>query len=124
MAEKKHVLIIDDESDFVAIIKERLEFEGYEVTSAQNGKVGLEMMHQMDVDIVLLDIMMPEMNGFEVLAKIREEGAMLAKPPIIILTAYSYQFSKKQEHDLSDVASTLYKPFDMNNLLSLMRGFA
>lgn len=120
MSEGKRVLIIDDELDFINIVKERLEFEGYEVISAQDGKMGLELMRKMRVDVAFLDIMMPEMNGFGVLDTIRKEGKSLAKTPVVIVTAYSCQFTKDQKDKLKDVASILYKPFDMSKLLLLL----
>jgi two-component system, OmpR family, alkaline phosphatase synthesis response regulator PhoP len=120
MAEKKRILIIDDEMDFVAIVKERLEFEGYEVVFAKDGQVGMELMREMHMDAVLLDIIMPEMNGFEVLDKMKGGDEVTVKPPIIIVTAYSHQIPKDGKHDLSEVAFTLHKPFDMGKLLDLL----
>lgn len=65
------IAIIEDDQAISQMYRIKFETEGYEVETAPNGKVGLELLEQMRPDIVLLDIMMPEMNGDEVLQKIR-----------------------------------------------------
>lgn len=68
----KKILLIDDDLKNSMLLKRFIEVEGFEVAYAQNGRVGLELYHAMHPDLILLDINMPEMNGFEVARKIRE----------------------------------------------------
>lgn len=77
------ILVIDDDSDFQKILQEFLTPRGYEVLSAFNGEEGIFLCQSMDPDIVLLDIMMPGMEGFEVCKKIREFSTV----PLVFLTA-------------------------------------
>lgn len=68
----KKILLVDDDLKNSMLLKRFIEVEGYEVAYAQNGSVGLELYHDIHPDLILLDINMPEMNGFEVARKIRE----------------------------------------------------
>lgn len=65
------VAIVEDDQAISQMYRFKFEAEGYEVETAENGKLGLELIEKMKPDIVLLDLMMPEMNGDEVLAKMR-----------------------------------------------------
>lgn len=86
MAEKKRVLVVDDESDFVELIKLRLETAGFEVLSAYSGKEALEKLKSEKIDVVLLDILMPGMDGFAVLKKVRKDYKGM---PVYMITAFS-----------------------------------
>ncbi len=119
---KKRVLIIDDEEDYRALIKDRFDFEGFETFEAVDGAVGLQMMVENKPDIVLLDIMMPQLDGFEVMERIRNDDA-LSRIPIIFVTAYGRLLSEEQQRIVGD-APFLRKPFDMVELLSVMRELA
>ncbi|MCX5698449.1 MAG: response regulator [Candidatus Omnitrophica bacterium] len=83
---KKKILVVDDEPDFLEMIKLRLEANNYEVITALNGKEGLEKVKQEKPDAVLLDILMPELDGLRVLKRIRRENKNL---PVFIITAFS-----------------------------------
>ncbi len=80
------VLVVDDNPDSLVIVRGLLEPRGYEVEEASSGLQALELIRARRPDIVLLDVMMPEMSGFEVLQKIKEdpETALL---PVILVTA-------------------------------------
>ncbi|MEM7390969.1 MAG: response regulator [Verrucomicrobiota bacterium] len=80
------VLVVDDTEDNRLIIQRMLEPEGYELSEAADGREALEKLEAEDFDMLLLDIMMPEVTGFEVLERVREKPA-LARTPIIVLTA-------------------------------------
>lgn len=80
------VLVVDDEPDFLRMIQVRLESEHYEVVTAAGGREALELMKKSPPDAVLLDIMMPDMDGLEVLRKIRRFSKDL---PVFMLTAFS-----------------------------------
>ena len=78
------ILLVEDEAHVVSFIMKGLTEDGFEVSVAMDGKVGLEMFHNGDYDLVILDIMLPEMNGLEVCKAIRQTDTMT---PIIFLTA-------------------------------------
>jgi len=85
MAQKK-ILVVDDELDILEVIKGRLEFQGYKVILAAGGEEGLEKIKSEKPDLVVLDIVMPKMNGWEVLKRIRDDEAT-RELPVIMLTA-------------------------------------
>ncbi|MBN3039546.1 MAG: response regulator [Candidatus Omnitrophica bacterium] len=86
---KKRILIIDDDQDFINPTKYMLENAGYEVVVARNGKEGLSLFGEKTPDLVLLDIVMPTMDGFEVLHSLRNDFPDCADVPIVMLTAKS-----------------------------------
>jgi two-component system cell cycle response regulator len=80
------ILVVDDNPDNLEIISTRLEFRGYRVVTAERGEAAIEMVHQQKPDLLLLDIMMPDMDGYEVARRIRAKDE-LAYVPIIFVTA-------------------------------------
>ena len=86
MSGRRKILIVDDEPDFVQLLKARLESDDYQVVTAANGKEGLERMKSEKPDVVLLDIMMPKINGLDVLKKMRVRDKSL---PIFMLSGYA-----------------------------------
>ena len=84
MEKQKTVLIVEDEKNIVDILRFNLQREGYQTLEAYDGEDGLNKAKTEDPDIILLDVMLPKMNGFDVCRKLREEGYNV---PIIILTA-------------------------------------
>lgn len=83
---QKSILIIDDEPDLLDIIEYNLEKEGYRVFKTEDGKEGISMARDIKPDLILLDLMMPGMSGFEVCEAIRSDDAV-KKTPILFLTA-------------------------------------
>ena len=83
MGEKLKVLLIDDDARLVEAVQLYLTKAGYEVFAARNGREGLQRVYQLRPNLVILDIMMPDMDGWEVCARIRE----VTEVPIIMLTA-------------------------------------
>ncbi|MCF7855704.1 MAG: response regulator [Candidatus Pacebacteria bacterium] len=86
MAYSTSILLIDDEPDFTEMMQMRLESRNYEVDVAHDGMTGLKKAAEGRPDIILLDIMMPEMDGFEVLRRLRQNQAT-KRTPVIMLTA-------------------------------------
>ncbi len=84
--EKRKILVVDDEIDFLKVITLRLEANNYEVVTAQNGEEALRKIKDEKPDAVLLDILMPDIDGLEVLRRIRKMDENL---PIYIITAFS-----------------------------------
>src|SRR5208337_2014654 len=90
---KHKVLVVDDNRDSVAIMRGMLEGRGYDVAAAHSGTEALQFLKKETVDLVLLDIMMPEMSGMEVLQRIKEDAAT-GRLPVILVTA------KTQDEDV------------------------
>jgi len=92
MSEKKKVLVIDDEPDLSAMVKKNLEKEGFDVDIAYNGQEGIEKIQESPPDIVVLDVMMPEKDGFAVCKELKSNDEY-ADIPIIMLTAVAEHVS-------------------------------
>lgn len=82
--QKKKILIIEDEDVLLEILQKKLEKEGYEVSVAENGEEGLRLARDVNPDVILLDILMPRLNGYEVLEELNKDGVPL--PPVIIIS--------------------------------------
>jgi len=80
----KKILIVEDEELILALIKKKLSREGYEVSSAEDGVKGLEKMKEVKPDLILLDVMMPKMGGFEVMEEMNKTPELKRIPVIII----------------------------------------
>ena len=80
----KTVLIVEDERAIVEILKFNLKREGYDTLEALDGEAGLELARTEDPDLILLDVMLPKMNGFDICKNLREAGSSV---PIIMLNA-------------------------------------
>ena len=85
-----NILVCDDEKDIVSALKIYLSAEGYRVFEAYNGRNALDIVNKEDIHLVLLDIMMPEMDGITAITKIRE----ISNVPVILLTAKSEDTDK------------------------------
>ena len=90
---KQRILLVDDEPYILEFIEDNLGKEGYDVLTAGNGRVGVEMAKKLLPDLVLLDVMMPEMDGMEACAEIREHGP-LAQTVVAFLTARGEDYSQ------------------------------
>lgn len=89
----KKVLVVDDDVDFCEATKLLLDSKGYEVILAHDGKEGLEKVRAGRPDLVILDVMMPEMNGYDVCVVLKADGE-LRKIPVILLTAVDQHLFK------------------------------
>jgi two-component system, OmpR family, alkaline phosphatase synthesis response regulator PhoP len=85
------ILIIEDEESILFGLEQDLRFEGYQVSSAKDGLTGLTMAEEGGYDLIILDIMLPQMNGFEVCKHLRQKGIIT---PVLILTAKSQEVDK------------------------------
>ena len=84
MTQKPSVLVIDDESGILDTLRILLKKEGFEVSTAQGGKAGLEAIRTNDFDLVLSDVRMPQVTGLDILTAVRERDLMT---PVILMTA-------------------------------------
>ncbi len=86
MSEKKRILVVDDEPDIASIVQTNLEMEGFEVEVAYDGVEGLEKVKANPPDIIVLDVMMPEKDGYQMCKEIKNDERY-ADIPVIMLTA-------------------------------------
>ncbi len=117
MTEK--ILVVDDEPDVLMIVQTGLEAEGYDVVTATNGPDALETAQRECPKLILLDVMMPGMDGFEVLAKLKE-GEATCQIPVIMLTGLSDK-TKIQQALVSGIDYYVVKPFDFEDLTTKVR---
>ena len=110
------ILAVDDEQRMVRFIQLNLEQDGFQVITAYNGKEALEQVRTQLPDLILLDIMMPDINGFEVLRKIRE----VSNVPVIMLTAKGEEEDRIQGLELG-ADDYITKPFSPRELVSRIR---
>ncbi|MBW2610239.1 MAG: response regulator [Deltaproteobacteria bacterium] len=92
MNEKKRILVVDDEPDFASLVQGNLEKEGFEVEIAYDGVEGLEKVKANPPDAIVLDVMMPEMDGYAMCAKLKEDEKY-EDIPIVLLTAVASHMS-------------------------------
>lgn len=113
------ILVVDDEEDVVRLLEFRLAKEGFNVVSARDGQTALSLTEQEKPDLVVLDIMMPLMDGMEVLRQIRSRRAM-SKTPIIMLTAKTSSLTVDEARQLW-VSDYIMKPFDPEKLVTKVK---
>lgn len=117
MAAKKTILIIEDEPHIVMGLRDALEFEGFGVLSAGKGKEGVLLARAESPDAVILDLMLPDLNGYAVCEELRRISPFL---PIIMLTARSQETDKIRGLD-AGADDYVTKPFSVNELIARMR---
>lgn len=114
----KKVLIVDDELDTLELIKLVLESAGFKTVLASNGMEALEKVKESKPDLVLLDIMMPDMDGWEVFRKIKENNSKL---PIAILTAKAQNIDRLLGLHVLKAEDYITKPFGKNELIDKVK---
>lgn len=112
----RKILIVDDEKNIVDIIAFNMKKEGYEVVKAMDGEEGLRLTFEENPDLILLDIMMPKMDGYEVCKKIREKK----NTPIIMLTARAEEVDKVLGLELG-ADDYVTKPFGIRELVARVK---
>ena len=110
--EKKHILLVDDDPMILKFTSANLRARGYEVSMAEDGESALKMVRESAPDLVILDILMPEMDGFEVCRRLREWSPV----PILVLTAIGETNARWQLLQLG-ANDYMAKPFDIAELL-------
>lgn len=114
------ILIVDDIKDNVVVLRAFLEAEGHSVDTADNGWEAIRKMREARPDLVLLDVMMPDMTGYEVVERVRQHQD-LSDVPIVFVTAYlDVTETEAREMGANDF---IRKPIDYDKLLSSVRAF-
>jgi two-component system response regulator MprA len=114
---RPNILIIDDDEKIISMLRRGLAFEGYDVKTAVNGAEGLRAVIANDPDVVILDVMMPQVDGFEVCRRLREGGSNV---PVLMLTAKDEIEHRVKGLDLG-ADDYLVKPFALEELLARVR---
>lgn len=116
---RAHVLVVEDEEDLASLVEVNLELAGHRVTVARDGGEGLERARELRPDLVLLDVMMPKMDGWQVLTALKADPAV-ADIPVVMLTA------KVQDQDQirgwsAGAAEYITKPFSPLSLSQVLK---
>ena len=111
------VLLVDDEEEFVSALSERLMLRGIEVDSALNGEEALALMVEKVFEVVILDVMMPGMDGYEVCERLKDDPETAAVP-VVFLTARR-ELDEARVEELG-VAGVVIKPFEPDELIELV----
>jgi two-component system, OmpR family, alkaline phosphatase synthesis response regulator PhoP len=98
MTEKRRILVVDDEPDFASIVQADLEREGYDVDVAYNGVEGLEKVKSNPPDAIVLDVMMPEMDGYEMCQKLKGDDDYCEIPVVLLTAVASHVTSTRYSH--------------------------
>lgn len=114
----KTILVVDDEPVIIELLQVNLKLEGYDVITAANGQEAVEKAAKNKPDLVILDIMMPKMDGWTARAELLKDPAT-SDVPVIFLTARAQQADLKRGQE-SNVAAYITKPFDPSELLSII----
>jgi DNA-binding response OmpR family regulator len=113
----REVLVVEDEPQMRALLTDNLEFEGYHVTAVESGEQALEALGRRSVSLVLVDVMLPGMSGFNLCEQLRDRGTRV---PIIILTARTHEQDRIRGLDLG-ADDYVSKPFSVRELLARVR---
>ncbi|CAN5307947.1 response regulator transcription factor [soil metagenome] len=113
----KQILIVEDEPNMLMGLKDNLEFEGYLIDSATDGEAGLEKINSHLYDLILLDVMLPKLSGFDVCKTIRKNGN---NTPVILLTAKGEELDKVLGLELG-ADDYITKPFGLRELLARIK---
>jgi DNA-binding response OmpR family regulator len=112
-----HILLVEDNRAYAEMLKSNLEREGYEVSLAATGTDGLERAKQTAPDLIILDLMLPAMNGYTVLQRLRDEGR---EAPVLIMTARGAEEEKLRGFDLG-ADDYIVKPCGLREILARVR---
>ncbi|MFH1387031.1 MAG: response regulator [bacterium] len=115
----KKILVVDDEPELVVLTKARLEASGYEVITAADGEAGLKKAHEEKPDLIILDLMLPKMDGYQI-CRLLKFDANYSHIPIIMLTARLQDEDKKMGLEVG--ANAFFtKPFDNQLILAKVK---
>lgn len=112
----EHILIVDDEINIRKVVREYAEFEGYEVTEAENGMEAVNLCHDNDYDLIIMDVMMPRLDGYSACKEIHKTK----KIPVIMLSARSEEYDKLFGFEIG-VDDYVVKPFSPKELMARVK---
>jgi DNA-binding response OmpR family regulator len=118
--DKKKVVVVDDDTVLLNLMKVRLTHAGYAVLTADGGKKGLELIKRERPDLVILDLIMPDMDGSAVAAKLKEDS-LLAKTPVFFLTGLVSESETTETDHAIGGRRFIAKPFDAAELVAMIK---
>ena len=113
------VLVIDDEPEILILVQSRLEANGFEAITAGSGQAGIDLSRSAKPDVILLDLLMPEMDGYEVM-KVLKGDPEIDKIPVILFTAAPPEEVTKKGGQVMEAVDFVIKPFDDKALIFLI----
>lgn len=116
---KHKILIVDDEQSILLAIKTLLELEGFDVLTATNGRAGFECYRSFRPNLILVDVMMPKLNGYQLVRLIREDESSF-NTKIIYLTAKGLEHNRREGY-ATGADDYIVKPYAMDDLLEVVR---
>ena len=116
-----YVLYIEDERPVIDLVREALKMAGYKVVGATSGRQGLTLMRERKPDLLLLDLMMPDINGWDVYREMKTDKK-LANIPVIVVSAKVPEHGNIIIEDLPPVEDYITKPFDVEQLIRSVKG--
>ncbi len=122
MTADPYILYIEDERPMMELVRQVLKTSGYNVVGADTGRKGLEVMRENKPNLLLLDLMMPDFNGWDVYREIKRDK-VLANIPVIIITAKVPESNGIIVKDLPPVDDYITKPFEIAHLLRAVQTF-
>ncbi len=111
-----HILIVDDEANIRRVVREYAEFEGYEVTEAENGMEAVNLCHENDYDLIIMDVMMPRLDGYSACKEIHKTKQI----PVIMLSARGEEYDKLFGFEIG-VDDYVVKPFSPKELMARVK---
>ena len=119
---KKRVLIIDDEADLFILLRERLEYYGYEVSYLNSSKDVLKVIQGKRPDLILLDIMLPDKNGYDICFDLKRSSDTASIPIVIFTAKIEWKKEMKELCDFVKADDYISKPFEAEVLLTKIKG--
>ena len=116
-----YILYIEDERPVIDLVREALKLAGYKVVGATSGQQGLSLMRERKPDLLLLDLMMPDINGWDVYREMKTDDELL-DVPVIVVSAKIPESGKVIIKDLPPVDDYITKPFDVEQLIRSVKG--
>ena len=117
--DQKKLLLIDDDPNLILLVKDYLEFRGYQVMTAGNGREALSALTDLSPDMIICDVMMPEMDGYSVCQQLKADPAT-QDIPVIFLSALDLTFDKVKAFDVG-AADYINKPFHPAEVLARVK---
>lgn len=117
MSEPRSILLVEDDSSIQLLTARLLKRDGYTVEIVSNGRVAMDRISKKAYDVIVLDLMLPAVSGFEILRWLHQTNPDLPKRSVIVFTAAS----ERDVKEVTDVFALIRKPFDMNDFLTTVR---
>lgn len=116
---KPHILVVEDEPELLQALRVRLTASGFSCETAENGEEGLLKLSTSQPDLIIADLLMPVMDGYEMCRRLKSD-ARTASIPVVILTAVPERALERQVYHLG-AASIMHKPFESGALIATVR---